>query len=171
MKMNTYGRVMNMTSLSGAGDRRPTDASAHAVSSVDDARIVSLRAIESDRSRITVADNRSGELPFEIRRVYYLYDLPALAERGGHSHRAEQRLIVAAAGCFDVTLDDGARQVTVTLRHPSRALYIPPGLWITVGAFSAGAVALALCSTLFDEGDYVRSYDEFLSLTSCKRLR
>ena len=143
----------------------------HSKSRISDLRIIELPSICVDRSLITVADNGNPSLPFEVRRVYYLYNLPALAERGGHSHRNEQRLLVAVAGCFDVTVDDGVEQTTVTLRHPSQALYLPPGLWRTVHSFSAGAVALALCSTLFDESDYVRDYDDFLTLTSCKKTQ
>ncbi len=142
---------------------------AHFSSSVADVRIITLPSIVSDRSLLTVADNGGGVLPFDVKRVYYLYDLPAGAERGGHSHRREHRLLVAVAGCFDVTLDDGVVSRSFTLRHPSQALYIPAGIWRTVHSFSAGAVALALCSTLFDEEDYVRDYTDFLSLTACKR--
>lgn len=141
----------------------------HLRSSVSEARIIGLPSILSGRSCLTVADNGAGILPFDVKRVYYLYDVPADAERGGHSHRIEQRLLVAVAGCFDVTLDDGVAVRRFTLRHPSQALYIPAGIWRTVHSFSAGAVALALCSTLFNEEDYVRDYDEFLSLTACKR--
>lgn len=146
-------------------------ADPHSTSSVSDARIIELPAIASGRNLITVAENGSSVIPFEVKRVYYLYDLPALAERGGHSHREEQRLIIAVAGCFDVTLDDGVETLTITLRHPSQALYIPSGLWRTVHSFSAGAVALALCSTLFSEADYVRCYKDFMELTSCKRTK
>lgn len=140
----------------------------HLTSSVKDAVIVELPSMPSLRGLVTSVENGRGVIPFDIRRVYYLYDLPASAERGGHSHRQEQRLIIAVSGCFDVTIDDGVETRTITLRHPSQGLYIPPGIWRTVHSFSAGAVALALCSTLFDEDDYVRDYDTFKTLTSPK---
>ena len=92
----------------------------HSKSRISDLRIIELPSICVDRSLITVADNGNPSLPFEVRRVYYLYNLPALAERGGHSHRNEHRLLVAVAGCFDVTVDDGVEQTTVTLRHPRK---------------------------------------------------
>lgn len=143
----------------------------HATSRIAEARIICLPTVSRGRSIITIADNAAEELPFEVKRVYYLYDLPAGAQRGGHSHREEHRLIIAVAGCFDVTIDDGVETATYTLRHPAQALYVPPGLWRTVHSFSAGAVALALCSTLYDASDYIRDYNEFKALTACKHTR
>lgn len=141
-------------------------ADSHSVSTVDDCRLIRLPHHLGDFGSLTVADSPS--LPFTLRRVYYIYDLPAGAERGGHSHYREHRLLIAASGCFDVTVDDGIDRRTFTLRSPFYGLYIPPGLWRTLSDFSSGAIALALCSNLYSADDYVRDYDLFLSLKSAR---
>lgn len=141
---------------------------AHAVSSVDSCRIIDLPRHSGPMGSLSVVEN-AGATPFDVRRVYYLYDVPSGAERGGHSHYREQRLITALAGAFDVTVDDGVHQRTFTLHNPSRALYIPAGIWRTVDNFSSGSVCLALSSNVYSAADYVRDYSRFLSLTSCKK--
>lgn len=145
-----------------------TPADAHAVSSVDTCRILELPRHSGPMGSLSVVGN-TGRSPFDVRRVYYLYDVPSGAERGGHSHYTEQRLITALSGSFDVTVDDGKQRRTFSLNNPSRALYIPAGIWRTVDNFSSGSVCLALSSNVYDAGDYVRDYTKFLDLTSCKR--
>ena len=137
----------------------------HPATKVGDCKIVTLPHHLNKSGTLTVAEN-SNALPFAVQRIYYIYDIPAAAERGGHSLYLEQKLIVAVAGCIDVTVFDGTETLTFTLRRPYEALYVPPGLWRTLGNFSSGSVALVLSSTHFDEADYVRDLDTFINLKS-----
>ncbi|MDE7411278.1 MAG: FdtA/QdtA family cupin domain-containing protein [Paramuribaculum sp.] len=131
------------------------------VTTVDDCRIITLASFDCGAGKRVVAEN-SDSLPFSIKRVIYIYDLPFSAERGGHSHKVEQGLIMAACGCFDVKVSDGHRWRTFTLRQPDKALYIPVGIWRVIDNFSSGSVVLSLKSTDFDEDDYIREYDRFV---------
>ena len=138
-------------------------------SSVDCCTILDLPRIVHPNGSLTFQQNDGSQLPFDIRRVYYLYDIPGDSSRGGHAHRRNSSLIVAASGSFEVTLSDGARSRTFMLNRPYRGLYVPPGLWREIGNFSSGAVCLVLTSELFSEDAYVRSRDLVLGLTACKR--
>jgi hypothetical protein len=100
-------------------------------------------------------------VPFEIPRVYYLYDIPGGASRGGHAHRGLEQLLVAAAGSFEVALNDGRRDKTVRLDQPDSGAYIAPGIWRELTDFSSGAICLTLASAPYDEADYIRDYEEF----------
>jgi len=140
----------------------------HRFSSIDRCNMVELERHYDAEGSVCVAENVGGAL-FPVRRVYYLYDVPSDAARGGHSHFALRQLIVAISGSFDVCIDDGIRRRTVTLNRPYRALYIDTGIWRTIDNFSSGAVCLVLASEPYDESDYVRDYDRFLELTSEKR--
>lgn len=146
-----------------------TETNAHSISSIDSCRIINLtrQAIPGTGGSVTYVQN-TPPLPFDIHRVYYLYDVPADAERGGHSHYTEQRLIMAVNGAFDVTVDDGHRRHTFHLDRPYRALYIPAGIWRTIDNFTSGSVCLALASCKYDANDYVRDYNRFLELTAVK---
>lgn len=135
----------------------------HQITKIDDCRMIRLRRHESDMGALTVAQN-SGDLPFAIRRVYYIYDIPAGAERGGHSHHEEESLLVATSGCFDVNICDGREWKVFTLRNPSEGLYVPAGIWREMCNFSAGSVVLVLSSTKFNENDYVRDFTDFKKL-------
>ena len=97
----------------------------------------------------------------EIKRAYYLYDVPTGAERGGHAHKNLFQFIVAASGSFDVIIDDGNDRKTVTLNRPDKALLIVPGIWREVVNFSGGAICMVLASEVYDEDDYIREYDDF----------
>jgi hypothetical protein len=101
--------------------------------------------------------------PFAIRRVYYLFDVPAGAVRGGHAHHALHQLVIAARGSFDVLLDDGRERRTVTLDNPAIALHLVPGIWRELLNFSAGSICLVMASAPFDEADYLRDYGEFVA--------
>jgi hypothetical protein len=102
-------------------------------------------------------------LPFEIRRVYYLYDVPPGCERGAHGHRVLQQLIIAAAGAFDIECDDGRAKRKFRLDSPDQGLYVGPMIWRRLSGFSRGSVCLVLASEVYDEGDYFRSYDDFIT--------
>lgn len=117
-----------------------------------------------NRAGSIVAINNAEEIPFEVRRVYYLYDVPGGESRGGHAHKDLQQLIVAGSGAFDVILDDGNSRKTVTLNRPNHGLLIVPGIWRELVDFSAGAVCLVLASEIYKAQDYIRSYKDFLSV-------
>lgn len=102
-------------------------------------------------------------MPFDIQRVYYLYDVPGGSIRGGHAHKILRQLIIALSGSFDVVLDDGSDKKTFHLSQANAGLYIPPMTWRTIEKFSSGAVCLVLASSEYDEDDYYRDYDDFLS--------
>ena len=131
-------------------------------SKVYDCTVIELDKHHSDRKgNITVVENKE-DIPFEVRRTYYLYDVPGGESRGGHVHRELSQLIIAASGSFTVTLDDGKVKRTFVLNRPYQGLYIVPGIWRTLDDFSTGAVCLVLASHGYDEADYIRDYDEFI---------
>ena len=131
-------------------------------SKVYDCTIIELDKHHSDRKgNLTVVGNNK-EVPFEVRRTYYLYDVPGGESRGAHAHRELSQLIIAASGSFSVTLDDGKVKRTFVLNRPYQGLYVVPGIWRTLDDFSSGAVCLVLASHPYDAGDYIRDYDEFI---------
>lgn len=131
-------------------------------SSVNDCRIVELDKHHSDRKgNLTVVEN-GVTLPFDVKRVYYLYDVPGGESRGAHAHRELEQLIIAASGSFIVTLDDGVSKKSFFLNRPYQGLYVKPGLWRDLEDFSSGAVCMVLASEIYQKGDYIRDYDEFL---------
>ena len=131
--------------------------------SVFDCSIVELDKHHSNRKgNLTVVEN--GEtLPFNVKRVYYLYDVPGGENRGSHAHRKLEQLIIAASGSFTVTLDDGANKRSFTLNRPYQGLYVKPGLWRDLDNFSSGAVCLVLASEVYEKEDYIRDYKEFIT--------
>ena len=130
-------------------------------SSVYDCTIIELDKHHSDRmGNISVVEN-SKDVPFDVRRAYYLYDVPGGESRGGHAHKELSQLIIAASGSFTVTLDDGKVKRTFTLNRPYQGLYVTPGIWRTLDDFSSGAVCLVLASDKYNESDYIRDYNEF----------
>ena len=133
--------------------------------SIDDCKIVELPIVHNDAGNITVLEN-SSEIPFDIKRVYYLYDVPMGAERGGHGHHQLQQYVVAASGSFTFMLDDGTNKKEVFLNHPNKALHIVPGIWREMRDFSSGSVCLVLASMEYTEEDYMRDYNEFLNFRS-----
>lgn len=140
----------------------------HTTSKVDNCRLVELDKNHHCNGNLTVVEN-GEQVPFDIKRCYYLYDVPGGAERGGHSHRLLRQLIVAISGSFDVVLDDGANLRRFTLNRPYQGLLIVPGIWRVLENFSSGSVCLVLASEHYNEQDYVRDYKEFQRLTSHKR--
>ena len=134
------------------------------MSTLQNCKILSITKIEDPRGNLSVIEN--DVIPFDIKRVYYLYDVPSGAERGGHSHKEQQEFLVALSGSFDVILNDGKVEKTVTLNKPFEGLLIPNGIWRELKDFSSGAVCLVVASDVFDEDDYIRDFDEFLKSKS-----
>ena len=134
------------------------------MSTLQNCKILSIPKIEDPRGNLSVIEH--NVIPFEIKRVYYLYDVPSGAERGGHSHREQQEFLVALSGSFDVILNDGKVEKTVTLNKPFEGLLIPNGIWRELKDFSSGAVWLVVASDVFDEYDYIRDFDEFLAISA-----
>lgn len=145
----------------------PDRGDSHRHSSLDRCGIIELPRHRHPNGSLTVVEN-DPQARFDVRRVFYLYDVPGDSERGGHSHYRAEELIVAAGGSFDVTLTDGHRTRVFTLNRPYQALYIEAGIWRSLGNFSSGSVSLVLTSERFDEADYVRDYNTFLRLTALK---
>lgn len=132
------------------------------MNTVYDCTIIEFDKHHSDRKgNLTVVENGIA-VPFDVKRVYYLYDIPGGESRGSHAHKALQQLIIAASGSFKVTLDDGNVKRTFTLNRPYQGLYVKPGIWRDLDDFSSGAVCLVLASELYDKEDYIRNYQEFL---------
>lgn len=131
---------------------------------VFDCTMIELSRHHSDRKgNITVIEN-GVTVPFDVKRTYYLYDVPGGESRGGHAHKDLHQLIVAASGSFTVTLDDGSVKRTFLLNRPYQGLLVVPGIWRTLDDFSSGAVCMVLASEGYDEADYIRDYNEFLKL-------
>ncbi|MBS1520095.1 MAG: WxcM-like domain-containing protein [Bacteroidetes bacterium] len=129
--------------------------------SIYNCNVIELPKIHNRAGNITPLHG-GIEIPFDIQRIYYLYDVPGGETRGGHAHKTLHQLIVAASGSFEVTLNDGSIKKTVTLNRPNFGLYITPGIWRDLHNFSSGAVLLVLASHLYDENDYIREYSDFL---------
>ena len=129
---------------------------------VHDCHVVDLPKIHNPAGNITPL-NSEMDLSFAIKRVYYLYDVPGGENRGGHGHKELQQYLVAASGSFDVVLNDGKQSRKISLNRPYQALHIVPGIWRELENFSSGSICLVLASHLYDENDYLRDFDEFLS--------
>lgn len=127
---------------------------------VHDARLIPLSSHKTEVGDLVVFENDNPEY-FVPRRVYYLYDIPSGAERGGHAHRALEQIIVALSGSFEVVIDDGIEKSVVTLNQPDLGLRMPPGLWRELRGFSGGAICMVLASREYSEADYIRSYKDF----------
>ena len=123
-------------------------------------KLLSIPKIEDPRGNLSVIEN--NVIPFEIKRVYYLYDVPSGAERGGHSHIQQKEFLIALSGSFDVILNDGQRENVVTLNKPFQGLLITNGIWRELKNFSSGAVCLVIASDVFSEEDYIREFQDFL---------
>ncbi|MFZ5874874.1 MAG: sugar 3,4-ketoisomerase [Nitrospirota bacterium] len=129
--------------------------------SLERCRLIELPIISNPKGNLTFIEAHR-HVPFEIKRVYYLYDVPGGAERGGHGHRELEQLIIAMSGSFDVVLDDGAERKRYHLNRSYFGLYVCPMMWREIDNFSSGSVCMVLASTRYDESDYYREYEPFL---------
>ena len=128
---------------------------------IEKCHLIELPKIQDPRGNLTFVEG-CNHIPFDIRRVYYLYDVPGGAERGGHAHKCLQQLIIAMSGSFDVVLDDGRKKKRVHLNRSYTGLYVCPMMWRELDNFSSGSVCMVLASNLYDEEDYYRDYSEFI---------
>lgn len=129
--------------------------------SVLDCSLISLSRNHNLKGNLTVVESNKT-LPMDIKRVYYLYDIPGGEDRGAHAHRELYQFLIAVSGSFDVVLDDGHIKRTIHLNRPYQGIYIKPGIWRDLNNFSSGAVCLVLASMKYDEADYIRDYSKFL---------
>jgi hypothetical protein len=127
-------------------------------------KIINLPKIADVRGNLTVIEN-GCDMPFNIKRVYFLYDVPGGSERGGHSHKNLHQIIVATSGSFDVVLDNGLEKETFHLNRPYVGLYVSPMKWRIINNFSSGSVCLVIASDVYKNNDYIRNYQEFLRLS------
>ena len=130
------------------------------IMSLETCRLIDLPKISDPRGNLTFIEG-SRHVPFDIRRVYYLYDVPGGAERGGHAHKDLHQLIIAMSGSFDIVLDDGREKKRIHLSRSYYGLYVCPMIWREMDNFSSGSVCMVLASNLYDESDYYRDYDAF----------
>uniref|UniRef100_UPI004049A031 sugar 3,4-ketoisomerase n=1 Tax=Gelidibacter sp. TaxID=2018083 RepID=UPI004049A031 len=121
--------------------------------------LIDIPKITDPRGHLAVIEKNT--IPFLIKRVYYLFDVPSDAYRGGHAHTQQETLLIALSGSFEVIIDDGFKQTKIILNKPTKGLYIPTGIWREIDNFSSGSVCLALASTEFDENEYIRDYEQF----------
>lgn len=129
--------------------------------SVFSCSLIELPRIEDSAGNLTPIHG-SVNIPFDIRRVFYSYDIPGGESRGAHAHKECHQLLVAASGSFEVVLDDGVNRRTMLLNRPFWGLHIPPGIWASEQGFSSGSICLVLASHKYEESDYIRNYDEYL---------
>lgn len=126
------------------------------MNTVDNVNLVDIPKVHDERGFLAVIEK--DVIPFAIKRVYYLYDVPTESSRGGHAHKEQQSVIIALSGSFEVVVDDGKTIKRVMLNKPNQGLYIPTHIWREIDNFSSGAVCLVLASTAYDEAEYIRDY-------------
>jgi len=137
-------------------------------SNVYDCTIVQLHRHHRPQGNITVVEN-GDTVPFDVKRIYYLYDVPGGESRGAHAHKELSQLIIAASGSFSVTLTDGNVKRTFLLNRPYQGLYVVPGIWRELDDFSSGSVCLVLASEKYDKEDYIHDYEQFLEYKGFKK--
>lgn len=136
------------------------------ITTIKQIKILDIPKIEDKKGRGNLSVIEKDCIPFTVKRVYYLYDVPSNAYRGGHAHKNLYQFLIALSGSFDVVLDDGSQKKTITLNKPNKGLLIPKGIWRELENFSSGSVCLVLASEEFDEEDYIRKYKQFLQFKS-----
>jgi hypothetical protein len=130
--------------------------------SVYNCSVIELPKLQNRAGNITPVSNQQ-EIPFDVKRVFYIYDIPGGEDRGAHAHKACHQFLVAASGSFEIELNDGNVTRTIMLNRPYFGLHIPPGIWAAEKGFSSGAICLVLTSHLYDADDYIRDYSDYLS--------
>ncbi|MRX67431.1 WxcM-like, C-terminal [Flavobacterium resistens] len=131
------------------------------MTTIQDIELVKIPVVEDLSGNLAFIQN--GVLPFEFKRVYYLFDVPSSAFRGGHSHIEQHEVLIALSGSFVVTVNDGSQKKSYLLNKPNVGLHLPKGIWRELENFSSGAICLVLASDIFEESDYIRDYETFLN--------
>lgn len=131
------------------------------MTSLKDIKIIDIPVIEDFRGNLAVIEGET--VPFDFKRVYYLYDVPCTSKRGGHSHKTQSEVLIATSGSFEVILDDGKNRQIFFLNKPNKGLVLVPGIWREISNFSSGSVCMVLSSSVFNENDYIRDYNNFLA--------
>ncbi len=131
------------------------------MANVFDCSVLELPKIHNRAGNITVLDHADGIIPFDIKRIYYLFDVPGGESRGGHAHKNLHQIIIAASGSFDVIIDDGKIKRSIVLNRPNYGLYVPSGIWRDLENFSSGSVLLVMASEKYEENDYIRAYEDY----------
>jgi hypothetical protein len=131
---------------------------------VSDCSVIELGRNQNRAGNISIIEN-DVNLPFEVKRVFYIYDIPGGESRGAHSHRECHQFIVAVSGSFEIEMDDGQNKRTVALNRPYYGLHIPPGIWAAEKEFSSGAICLVLTSKKYEESDYIRNFEDYIKFT------
>lgn len=129
---------------------------------ISDCNLIDLKINHEVNGNLTVIENEI-DIPFEVKRIYYLYDVPGGSERGGHAHKELEQFIIAASGSFEVEIFDGFQKKSILLNSPNQALHIIPGIWREIKNFSSGSICLVHASLPYDEKDYIRSLNEFIN--------
>lgn len=137
------------------------------IRSIYNCNLVYLRKIGNRNGNITAVNNNK-EIPFEVNRVFYLYDIPGGESRGAHAHRECHQFLIAVSGSFEVLLDDGKTKRQIQLNRPDIGLHIPPGIWASEINFSSGSICLVLASHIYNERDYIRDYEEYMEFKEMK---
>lgn len=136
--------------------------------SIDDCKIIDLPKIKDPKGSLTFIESEK-HIPFKIKRIFYIYDVPTGENRGSHAHYTLKEFIVCVSGSFDVNLDDGKQKKVIHLNRPWRGVLIPPMTWLSYGNFDAGSVCLVAASDFYKADDYIRDYDEFLKTVQLKK--
>jgi hypothetical protein len=131
--------------------------------SVFDCSVIGLPKLQNRAGNITPITN-GIEIPFDVKRVFYIYDIPSGEDRGAHAHKECHQFLIAASGSFEIELDDGKTKRTVMLNRPNFGLHIPPGIWAAEKGFSSGVICLVLASHKYEEEDYIRNYEDFIKV-------
>ncbi|MBU2919955.1 FdtA/QdtA family cupin domain-containing protein [Winogradskyella psychrotolerans] len=129
------------------------------MNTINNVNIIDIPKVHDERGFLAVIEKET--IPFSIKRVYYLYDVPTESSRGGHAHKEQESVIIALSGSFEVVVDDGNSKKRIMLNKPNKGLYIPTGIWREIDNFSSGAVCFVLASTEYDEAEYIRDYEVF----------
>jgi len=129
--------------------------------SINDCKIIDLNKVSNRRGNITSIQGNES-IPFDIERIFYLYDIPGGEDRGAHAHKECHQFLIAASGSFEVEVDDGINKKTFTLNRPYYGLHVPPSIWAAEKSFSSGSICLVLASHKYNENDYIRNYTEFI---------
>jgi len=130
------------------------------MNTINNVSLIEIPKVHDERGFLAVVEKDT--IPFTMKRVYYLYDVPTESSRGGHAHKEQQSVIIALSGSFEVIVDDGDTKKRIMLNKPNQGLYIPTHIWREIDNFSSGSVCLVLASTDYDEAEYIRDYDQFL---------